>query len=267
MITVIADNVRHVVQPTIFPDGTSQVWNLPKKIFEASTIDVVWHFENEREIMDVLSLRRLFEAYNNVNLHMPFLPYGRQDKQVDNASTFNLHVFADVINSCHFKVVSSVDVHNPKLTEELIYGFENRTVEHVHEDLIQKLKPSWLVYPDAGAKARYHQDFPHFITFDKERDQATGKILSHKFTMSSTHEDHCKSGVEPSFLIIDDICDGGATFISIARELHKNFTNAKINLFVTHGIFSKGKGALLDAGISGIYTTNSITKNQEGYEV
>ena len=38
---------------------------------------------------------------------------------------------------------------------------------------------------------------------------------------------------------IDDICDGGQTFISLAQSLKKQGA-AEIFLYVTHGIFSKG---------------------------
>lgn len=40
-------------------------------------------------------------------------------------------------------------------------------------------------------------------------------------------------------LIVDDICDGGGTFIGLAEEL-KRKNAGKIYLAVSHGIFSKG---------------------------
>jgi ribose-phosphate pyrophosphokinase len=54
-------------------------------------------------------------------------------------------------------------------------------------------------------------------------------------------------------LILDDICDGGGTFTGLATELHKAEAQA-VDLFVTHGIFSKG-GTL--EGIRQIFTTDS----------
>jgi len=60
-------------------------------------------------------------------------------------------------------------------------------------------------------------------------------------------------------IIIDDICDGGATFINIAKILtgYKEF-KGKIYLIVTHGIFSKGF-AELSQYFKGIYCTNSYS--------
>ena len=40
-------------------------------------------------------------------------------------------------------------------------------------------------------------------------------------------------------LIVDDICDGGMTFIKVAEVL-KNFGTKQIDLAVSHGLFSKG---------------------------
>lgn len=41
-------------------------------------------------------------------------------------------------------------------------------------------------------------------------------------------------------LIIDDICDGGRTFIELGKVL-KERGASKVILYVTHGIFSQGK--------------------------
>jgi len=59
-------------------------------------------------------------------------------------------------------------------------------------------------------------------------------------------------------IIIDDICDGGATFINIAKHFRENYGDlkGKIYLIVTHGIFSKGTTEL-GQYFDGIYTTNS----------
>lgn len=46
-------------------------------------------------------------------------------------------------------------------------------------------------------------------------------------------------------LIVDDLCDGGATFIAEAEYLKTNFPNKKLNLFVQHGLFTQGLHPLL----------------------
>lgn len=63
-------------------------------------------------------------------------------------------------------------------------------------------------------------------------------------------------------LVMDDICDGGATFISLAKEIkaHELYNDQELWLYVTHGIFSKGKQTLLDAGYSKIICLHDGTK-------
>ncbi|MEI8631794.1 phosphoribosyltransferase family protein [Vibrio sp. PP-XX7] len=62
-------------------------------------------------------------------------------------------------------------------------------------------------------------------------------------------------------LIADDICDGGRTFVELAKVL-KSEGATEISLFVTHGIFSKGFevfAGLIDV----IYTTDSFKSASE----
>jgi len=59
-----------------------------------------------------------------------------------------------------------------------------------------------------------------------------------------------------SVLIVDDLCDGGATFIAEAKYLKKHYPDISLNLFVAHGIFSKGFDELSEY-FDHIYTTNS----------
>ncbi len=53
-------------------------------------------------------------------------------------------------------------------------------------------------------------------------------------------------------LIVDDICDGGATFVEIARQLTAAEA-AFIGLRVTHGIFSKGVDILYKSEIGQLF--------------
>jgi len=72
--------------------------------------------------------------------------------------------------------------------------------------------------------------------------------------------------------IIDDICDGGRTFIEIAKavdEVRKLSSSVKREhygknyLIVTHGIFSAGFDFLVQH-FDGIYCTNSVKDVRDG---
>ena len=262
MIRIKTIHSEFALKPTIFPDGTSQVWKLPTEILNRKEYLIIWNFESEREIIDLYSLSLLLGYHVYIHLHIPYLPYGRQDKSVSNDTTFNLAVFADLINALGFDKVTTVDAHNKQFFEKYIHNAVNLPVTGIHEKMIMNFLPTYIVFPDAGAVTRYNLSHLSTIYCDKVRDQATGAILSHKVLSPPT----LHAGKE-RLLIIDDICDGGATFISVAKALREISPNMIIGLFVTHGIFSKGRQHLLDNGIDEIYTTDSLLKNTGDYEV
>jgi ribose-phosphate pyrophosphokinase len=73
------------------------------------------------------------------------------------------------------------------------------------------------------------------------------------------------NGTNPTedFFIFDDICDGGRTFIEIAKVIKSHVWpsdekfQGKIYLVVTHGIFSAGL-LELSKWFECVYTTNSV---------
>lgn len=250
------------VKPTIFPDGTSQVWKLPADALEPSrsTVSIEWFFEEERELIDLASLVKLAGLRSKI-LYLPYLPYARQDKEVSNATTFNFRVFGEMLNWLGFDQIRSVDAHNPELAAKLITGFWNVPPLNFHDSVIKKFKPSCLVFPDNGAWARYGYHATINLIGHKERDPLTGAIISYSLIGSE------EQTYGNRFLIIDDICDGGRTFLEAAKQLKlMHGPDIKIGLAVTHGIFSQGRKVLEDAGIE-IFTTTSILKNKDGYQL
>lgn len=241
---ITANRIR--IEPTIFPDQTSQVWKLPSKLRDAYDVNVVWDFESEREIIDLLSLRRLLYSLP-MSLHMPFMPYARQDKKAVNTRTFNLEVLADLLNGMRLSDVSAVDVHNPKRTAALVKNFRNIQPSDFHCDVFNLVEPDVIVFPDEGASKRYNMGGRNTVVMQKNRDEITGKILN----MCVEPHGRLMLGDSKKVLIVDDICDGGATFVMCARALRALLHPIvpEIHLAVTHGIFSRGVKPLEDQGI------------------
>ena len=75
------------------------------------------------------------------------------------------------------------------------------------------------------------------IIFDKVR---IGSIVKTEVFV----EDTVKLASADNLIVVDDICDGGATFISLAESIKKYNEKANWYLIVTHGIFSKGVSEL-----------------------
>lgn len=81
---------------------------------------------------------------------------------------------------------------------------------------------------------------------EKVRDFDTGKLSG--FTVPDM-------GEAERILIADDICDGGGTFVGLLDKIRET-SSAPVDLYVTHGIFSKGLQIL--EGFDRIYTTDSF---------
>lgn len=253
---------EQIIKSTIFPDKTSQVWKLNDDILNAKLIEITWNFEEEREIIDLLSLRKLLVNPLYLKLSIPYLPYARQDHTISNTTTFNLQVFADLINSMKFTEVETVDPHSNKC-KDLINNLNTLNVNNILKTIVKDKNIDVLVLPDLGSSKRGYsivKDFSdNIIIMDKERDPTTGNITGMRIETCFISKD--SEGLL-KYLIIDDICDGGATFINVANIIKEQHEKAHVTLFVTHGIFSKTKQHLLDNGIDEILTTNTLLSNK-----
>lgn len=237
------------IKPTRFPDNTSQVWGIDETALESmGNLSIVeWVYEHEGEFMQLAQLKSLLDERKCIAvLRLDYLPYGRQDKEVSNDTTFALAPFAKLLNSLNFSMVSILDAHSSRALQLI----NNSSVYYKTEYLKRLIKDTLVdlvVYPDEGALKKYVDiyNFP-YIHGLKVRNPQTGNIESY---MLRTDGDIKGKNV----LIVDDICDGGATFVALAKEL-KACEVGEINLFVTHGLFTKGLKPLYDAGISRIFS-------------
>ena len=120
------------IKPTIFPDGTSQVWKIDNLTGEEYIIE--WDFENDAEIFHICQLTHLIEyedsdPYKQITLKADTLPYARQDKDVGNENTFARHTLLKVLKTsgintvetidCHSKVYSSMEIVDKKPSKEI----------------------------------------------------------------------------------------------------------------------------------------------------
>lgn len=244
-----------VVTPTIFPDKTSQVWKLPEDllagVWKEDEAHVAWEFEHEGEIAHLAQLKILLDTYTaHVHLWMPYLPYARQDKRVENSSTFALTAFATLLNAIRFASVTVLDSHNNPRAHA-IYGLEDLRPKKYIEKAFEDSGANLILFPDAGAWQRYgaYQIGPA-ISADKIREQSTGRILG--ITINGKVKDK-------KLLIVDDLCDAGGTFKLVAEQAIK--AGAKdVHLYVTHGLFTKGLQTLRDSGIHRIFTRQGEVK-------
>lgn len=187
-----------------------------------------------------------------IDLFIPYFPAARQDRVMIPGEPLSVKVYADIINALQLNKVFVFDAHS-EVTPALV---NNCTVIPNHTFIQQILKVIGknvkLISPDGGALKKIYKVSEFLGGIDvvecsKSRDVKTGKLSGFK-----VYEEDLK-GMD--CLIVDDICDGGGTFVGLAEELKKK-NAGKLYLAVSHGIFNKGFEVL--NCFDKIFTTNSV---------
>lgn len=190
-------------------------------------------------------------GYASIRLDVRYLLGARMDRAIDWAQPFTLKLVAQTLNSYGLTKVRILDVHSD-VALKLIRNSENVLPYNAVDQVRTAIDSHIIVCPDKGAADRVCRLVMSRVIFcTKKRDMQTGVLSGFEVGNPSYVKDK-------NALILDDICDGGGTFVGLAKELRAKGAKT-VNLFVTHGIFSKG---LPLEGIDKIYTTDSYY--QEG---
>lgn len=194
------------------------------------------------------------------HIFMPYLPGARQDR-VQLGGALTAEVYARMIATMA-TTLTAIDVHSQEAIDiyhENMSGF--RLLNHV--PLVKaatRTQYDVILAPDKGAIGRataIADEFPYASVFycEKVRDPNTGRISINVPT------DNPALREAGHILIPDDICDGGATFMLAGQQLAEIAPGAQLDLWVTHGIFSKGL-ELLDM-FDNIMTTDSFVRTEQ----
>jgi ribose-phosphate pyrophosphokinase len=187
-----------------------------------------------------------------INLFIPYFPAARQDRVMIPGEPLSVKVYADILNAMQFNKVTVFDAHS-EVTPALVNNCEvitnHKFIAEVLKTIGNKVK---LISPDGGALKKIYKVSEFLggievVECSKSRDVKTGKLSGFKVYNDDLQGADC--------LIVDDICDGGGTFIGLAEELKKK-NAGKLFLAVSHGIFNKGFEDL--KCFDGIFTTDSF---------
>lgn len=195
---------------------------------------------------------------SDVDLFMKYIPNARADRRFETGQSFSLKVFANIINGLNFGKVTVLDPHSDVsaalidnieiINQEICFGWALPEIKKISNGFI-------LCAPDIGASKKIFNvmksiDHNDYIQAVKIRDTSTGNIIA----CSIPNKDLQGKDV----IIVDDICDGGASFIHLSEHL-KKANCGKIILYTSHGIYSKGLEPL-EGNIDYVFTSNLIEK-------
>lgn len=185
---------------------------------------------------------------HKVWLFCPYFPGARQDR-TDFRTPVMKELMANILGECVHRLYT-FDLHSN--TKTGIYIEKNfMPADLLHWVTSGTGVKQYVIAPDKGAHDRALSFADHIadeygeryrglvpvLQADKVRDFATGRITG--YTLPPLPGVGC-------YIVVDDICDGGATFNMLAEAFERDQYGAasKLGLWVSHGIFSKGPSAI-----------------------
>jgi ribose-phosphate pyrophosphokinase len=194
------------------------------------------------------------------DLYLPYLPGARQDKprhhsDWDGGNTgdvLNTRQFTlELIEMAGFRMVHILDPHSklPDAVGDLkisTYDPSSKIAKYV-----SGAGYDGIIAPDAGALERAANVATKLgiplLFGTKRRDPATNELSGTQIKGLHAKE---------HYLIIDDICDGGGTFIGLGEVILA--ADATADLYVTHGLFTKGADEKLKRYYNNLYAGDGL---------
>jgi ribose-phosphate pyrophosphokinase len=230
-----------------FPDGQPHIKIDTQNLQPVNSVcRIVTRISNPADLMLVLFAKNAVEhiGFEKIELYISYLMAARMDRVMNDGEPFSLKVIAAVLNSAGFNKIKIFDPHSEVTTALLDRSFAIDNIDFVKDVLkdytakhvVNDQSNFCIVSPDAGALKKIYKVAAAFENMNvvecmKNRDVKTGALTGFQVFENELTGRTC--------FIIDDICDGGGTFIGVAAEL-KKLGAEKIILVVSHGIFSKG---------------------------
>ena len=246
-----------------FKDGSVNV-TVPNEWFtgnlnpnKSSLVTVAAYLQSMDDLMVVA---QIFDVFNRkvpdikCRLKITSPIYSRYDRVMLEGmnDAFGAKIFSNFLCAIGASDIVLYDPHSEVLQHQLvnkylpvvvmqqqnIFNATCGVVEYIH------------VYPDKGALKKQFQNGFSSVIFDKTRDVETGKILG---IQCIEGKGFIHTEQDSPFIVVDDICEGGGTFLGLAKEFWSISHPAnELELFVTHGLFTNN--AIVRLFTEGLYS-------------
>lgn len=241
--------------------------DLKEKMPEGKDLVVYAHVDSSDSIMDLLLFTDAFNRLGRGTGHgvkkvcyVPYIPYARQDRVMVPGEPLSSAVFGTLINLCGFDRIIVADPHSDVSPSHI----KNVSIFEQYELALDILGEGFfddaiIVAPDAGAikkvsKLAKRVGHTEIGVGNKTRDLVTNNITGTSYSGPDAKG--------KKIIMIDDICDGGRTFIELGRVLRAQGAREVI-LYTTHGIYSYGADVFTGV-IDEVYSAYPWMKNLKG---
>lgn len=175
---------------------------------------------------------------------LTYIPSSRQDRLNGDKGVLNVFTLRSVGKLLESSVVDRYLLTDPH--SDVSPALINKSTVMDQAEVFKRLQDRFdfecdvIVAPDAGAfkksdmiSQKIHRPL---VLASKHRDPISNQLTDTKILAGDIRGKHVA--------IVDDILDGGRTFIALAKVL-KEQGASKVSLFVTHGLFSYGTECLV----------------------
>lgn len=265
--------IKSALTPFSFPAGEAHIKREDRRELEPTEIAVLT--PSAASLHDDLFALAAWSDYIYRTGHlgikqvlvMPYAPAARADR----GEPFGAMIYGKFIADLVLDQIIVFDPHSPVILDTLdwqLHGdrmtlhadndLERVTAVDAHEllsgphaaPLFRDKGITAIIAPDKGARKRAAQvakawDLPLYHA-TKTRDEATGKLSDFAFPFVLP--------TDQRYLVVDDICDQGGTFMGLAKAT--GLPKENLDLYVSHGVFS-GRAAQLENAYENVYATNS----------
>lgn len=238
-----------------------------EKLPEGKDLVVYAHVDSSDALMDLLLFTDAFNRMGRGTGHtvkkvcyVPYIPYARQDRVMTPGEPLSAAVFGTVLNLCGFDRIIVDDPHSDVSPSHI----KNVSIFEQYELALEILGEGFfddaiIVAPDAGAikkvtKLAQKVGHTEIGVGTKHRNLLTNEITATSYSGPSV--------ARKRVIMVDDICDGGRTFIELGKVLREQGAEEVI-LYTTHGIYSYGADVFTGV-IDEVYSTYPWMKNLEG---
>lgn len=210
-----------------YPDGQHSIKLNLEKIDVKQPVSIKCRIRNFRELEVLLCLVTSLKKYDFCinKIFFVYLFGMRSDRAFEVGQP---NYFKDVVKP----ILKLLDCNLVFLSPHNLNQIEN--FEYIKIDI----NPN-ITYSIAGDYSFYKiHSYMLDGYFEKNRKEKIEIKLHHK-TKTTKISDY------KEILILDDLCDGGATFIAEGEYIKKHFYDKTLKLFVCHGLFTQGIHHLL----------------------
>lgn len=213
-----------------FPDG--EVHLQLDEIDRKKDVKVVMRICNAEDLFLLMQLSDILHRQEVVvdELHIPYLMSMRCDRVFSFDRPFSLKLVSDIVKGVGARCTYIYEPHSMRCVD-----FTNCAEKSISLSLLlEYLGSSTICFPDKGAKDRYDEYRLKIDTLlcEKVRNVDTGVLEGFKVVNPEVF----KGG---EITLVDDLCDGGGTFIGLTTHLRK-LKPTKLRLVVTHAVQQKG---------------------------